>query len=51
MLDNSNIKLWTHGHTHYPFDYQIGECRIVCNPRGYDGYENTGWDPNKVVEL
>lgn len=51
MLDNTNIKLWTHGHTHHPFDYFIGETRIVCNPRGYDGYENTGWDPNKTVEV
>jgi hypothetical protein len=39
MLDNRNIKLWTHGHTHEPFDYMIGSCRIVCNPRGYDGHE------------
>jgi predicted phosphodiesterase len=51
MLDNPNIKLWTHGHTHHPFDYAIGDCRVVCNPRGYDGYENTGWNPNKIIEL
>lgn len=51
MLDNPNIKLWTHGHTHHPFDYTIGECRVVCNPRGYDGYEHTGWDPMKVIEV
>ena len=33
------IKLWTHGHTHEPFDYVIGETRVVCNPRGYSGHE------------
>jgi Icc-related predicted phosphoesterase len=33
------IKLWTHGHTHHPFDYMIGETRVVCNPRGYAGHE------------
>lgn len=33
------IKLWTHGHTHDSFDYMIGTTRIVCNPRGYIGYE------------
>jgi Icc-related predicted phosphoesterase len=33
------IRLWTHGHTHEPFDYMIGETRIVCNPRGYSGRE------------
>ena len=39
MLDNSNIKLWTHGHTHEDFDYMVGSTRVFCNPRGYDGYE------------
>jgi hypothetical protein len=39
MLDHPQIKLWTHGHTHHEFDYMIGTCRVVCNPRGYDGYE------------
>jgi len=39
ILDRPQIKLWTHGHTHEGFDYNIGSTRIVCNPRGYDGYE------------
>ena len=39
MLDRPQIRLWTHGHTHDVFDYMIGTCRIVCNPRGYDGHE------------
>jgi Icc-related predicted phosphoesterase len=39
ILDRRQIKLWTHGHTHEDFDYRIGTTRIVCNPRGYDGYE------------
>lgn len=51
MLDNPQIKLWTHGHTHHCFDYMIGESRVVCNPRGYDQYEDTGWDPNKIFEV
>jgi len=33
------IRLWTHGHTHEPFDYMIGATRVVCNPRGYSGRE------------
>jgi Calcineurin-like phosphoesterase len=33
------IKLWTHGHTHEPFDYEIGTTRVMCNPRGYNGHE------------
>lgn len=39
IMDHPQIKLWTHGHTHEPFDYMIGETRIVCNPRGYKGHE------------
>ena len=44
ILDHPQIKLITHGHTHDPFDYMIGETRIVCNPRGY-----AGWDPQASV--
>jgi predicted phosphodiesterase len=39
ILDRPQIKLWTHGHTHEVFDYMIGDCRVVCNPRGYIRYE------------
>ena len=39
IMDHPQIKLWTHGHTHHEFDYMIGSCRVMCNPRGYDGYE------------
>lgn len=39
ILNNPEIVLWTHGHTHHPFDYNIGSTRIVCNPRGYVGYD------------
>ncbi len=52
IIDRPQIKLWTHGHTHHPFDYILGETRIVCNPRGYEGYEpDSGWDINKVIEI
>lgn len=39
IMDHPQIKLWTHGHTHDPFDYMIGSTRIVCNPRGYSGWD------------
>ena len=54
ILDRPQIVLWTHGHTHHPFDYVIGETRIVCNPRGYenDGYsEDTDWNPDILLEI
>jgi predicted phosphodiesterase len=40
ILDHPQIKVWTHGHTHNVFDYMIGGTRIICNPRGYDMYED-----------
>ena len=48
--------LWIHGHTHTSFDYQVGNCRVVCNPRGYrnqfsDKLENGGFDPHFMVEV
>ena len=39
ILDNPEIRAWTHGHTHDTFDYTIGETRVICNPRGYKYYE------------
>jgi predicted phosphodiesterase len=39
MFAHPKIQLWTHGHTHHPFDYMVGSCQVVCNPRGYAGYE------------
>jgi Icc-related predicted phosphoesterase len=39
ILEHPQIKIWTHGHTHDLFDYFVGTTRIVCNPRGYVGYE------------
>jgi Icc-related predicted phosphoesterase len=52
ILDHENIKLWIHGHTHDRFDYNIGNTRIVCNPRGYLGHEdNSQFDPNRTIEI
>jgi predicted phosphodiesterase len=52
ILDRPQIKLWTHGHTHEVFDYMIGDTRIVCNPRGYHGYEEVADNFKlKVVEV
>lgn len=40
ILKYPQVALWTHGHTHHEFEYFIGNTRIVCNPRGYEGYES-----------
>lgn len=41
ILDNTNIKLWCHGHMHNRSDYKVGETRVIANPRGYVGHEPT----------
>lgn len=47
--------LWVHGHTHTSFDYRVGECRVISNPRGYPNrhgeFENTSFDPCLMVEI
>lgn len=47
--------IWIHGHTHESFDYSIGDCRVVCNPRGYskhqDKQENINFNPDLVIEV
>jgi predicted phosphodiesterase len=44
MLDHPEIRVWTHGHTHDEFRYQVGETTVLCNPRGYAGYEERAVD-------
>jgi Icc-related predicted phosphoesterase len=39
IMDRPQIQLWVHGHMHNASDYMIDETRVVCNPRGYIGYE------------
>ena len=52
ILDHPQIKLWTHGHVHDFAHYMIGSTRVVCNPRGYKGYEvDTGFNPNFEIEI
>lgn len=52
ILSRQNIKLWCHGHIHAPADYQIGQCRVVCNPRGYVSQnENPAFAENFMVEI
>jgi predicted phosphodiesterase len=40
ILDRPQIRLWVHGHMHNVSDYMLGTTRVVCNPRGYTGYES-----------
>jgi len=56
ILSNPQIKYFSHGHTHSSFRYKIGECEIICNPRGYyNSYNTSGlnldFDPNLTIEI
>jgi Icc-related predicted phosphoesterase len=53
ILDHPQIKIWTHGHTHHLFDYVVGETRVICNPRGYKGYEGRAdeFDPEYGFDI
>lgn len=37
VIEKYRPKLWIHGHTHVPCDYELFDTKIVCNPRGYPG--------------
>lgn len=39
ILDRPNIRYWVHGHMHNDSDYMVGDCRVICHPRGYHGHE------------
>ena len=47
------VDLWTHGHTHNNSDYQIGDTRVLCNPRGYHNASklNEHFNPGLVIDL
>lgn len=41
VISDIRPAVWIHGHTHNQFDYYLGDTRILCNPRGYQGYESS----------
>ena len=53
IIERPQIKVWTHGHTHDTFDYMVGETRVMCNPRGYAGYEERAreFDPTVGFDI
>lgn len=42
--------VWVHGHMHQHCAYELGSCRIVCNPRGYQG-EAKRFDPSYLLKI
>lgn len=51
-LGEAQPELWVHGHLHNTSDYQIGNTRVICNPRGYYPTDlNPDFDASFTVEL
>lgn len=46
--------VWIHGHTHQRHNYQLGQCQVLCNPRGYITEffrDKTGFDDKAFIEI
>lgn len=51
FLKDHHPAMWIHGHLHNSSDYTIGDCRVICNPRGYPGERNPEFTENFQVEV
>lgn len=52
LIQQYPIALWVHGHVHARSDYYANALRVVCNPRGYDGYQLVdGFDIERSVDI
>lgn len=53
-LDNLVAKadFWIHGHTHSSASYDVGKCKVFCNPYGYSNYEvNREFKTDLIIEV
>lgn len=52
LIKTYRPKVWIHGHMHDSISFTIDKTKILCNPKGYTGYElNPGFDPGLVIEV
>lgn len=51
FIHQHNPDLWVHGHIHSSSYYEIGDCTVVCNPRGYPEERNLDFDSRLVLEV
>lgn len=52
LIERHQPHLWLHGHMHDSCDYQVGNTRVLCNPRGYFPDQlNPGFDSGLVIEI
>ena len=41
VLEKYSPNYWIHGHMHNSCNYKVGDCNVICNPRGYPGERNS----------
>lgn len=46
-----NIKVWAHGHVHSSKCYNVGDCMVYSNPRGYPTHPNANFNADAFVTL
>jgi predicted phosphodiesterase len=53
VIEDGKPELWLHGHIHRGRDYEVGETRIVANPRGHwlEPEARASFDPALVLEV
>jgi hypothetical protein len=45
------VDYWMNGHTHASYDFMFEDTRLICNPYGYGGENEGGFDNNKIMEI
>lgn len=51
FINEHKPDIWLHGHMHNSSNYKLGDCRVVCNPRGYKGEYNPDFVHELLIEL
>lgn len=51
ILNNPQIKYWVHGHTHSSAEYDVGTCKVICNPCGYPFEPNYHFSTHNLINL
>lgn len=50
LIREYKVNLWIHGHIHKRSDYNIEDCKVICNPRGYPDERVIGFDPELMYD-
>jgi len=51
VIEKYNPIYWIHGHLHNSSNYNIGDTKVICNPRGYSDERNPSFDKNLIIEV